>query len=38
MQGTNRVKCSERLPVIGDPVIAFLEGTPVVLFFKSGQP
>lgn len=34
MQGTNWVKCSERLPVIGDPVVAFLDGTPVVLFLN----
>lgn len=34
MQGTNRVKCSERLPVIGEPVLAFLDGTPVVLFLN----
>ncbi|EPS1554666.1 hypothetical protein ACVB0D_000698 [Proteus mirabilis] len=34
MQGINWVNVSERLPVIGDPVIAVLDGTPVVLFLN----
>ncbi|MEQ5209031.1 hypothetical protein, partial [Proteus sp. fly-1067] len=35
MQGTNWVKVSERLPVIGDPVLALWDGTPLVLFLNQ---
>lgn len=35
MQGTNWVKVSERLPETGEPVLAFLDRTPVVLFLNQ---
>ena len=35
MQGTNWVKVSERLPVIGDPVLALYDETPLVLFLNQ---
>lgn len=32
---TERFKCRERLPAIGEPIIAFLDGTPMIMFLNQ---